>query len=444
MSGADLPESLPPPLPGWMTAPEARRLIAALTAGGGSAPRFVGGCVRDAILGLAPADIDLATSEPPEAVMRRLRAAGLKAIPTGIEHGTVTAVVPPAIFQITTLRRDVATDGRHAEVAFAADGSPPSWAADAARRDFTINALYADPDGRLHDFTDGRADLAAGIVRFIGDATARVAEDYLRVLRFFRFHARFGKGAPDAAALAACADAAGRLDRLSGERVRDELLKILALSNAGAALALMSDAGVLAALLPTARFDAARFARLVELQAQIAAAGGIEPEIWPRLALLFVPAEPGQADRIADRLKLSNAQRLRLDGLLTPSPFDWDSVADDAAFAGALYRHGAERCRDHVLLAALADPARDALARRRLAEAARWQRPVFPVRGADLLALGFAPSPTISGILKELEAWWAADGFRADRAACLQRLRIMDDAETAEMAPGTPKSGSTS
>lgn len=435
---APLPDRLPGPLPGWMTSAETRRLLDAMVAGGGLAPRFVGGCVRDAILGLAPADIDLATPEAPEVVMRRLRAAGLKAIPTGIAHGTVTAVVPPALFQITTLRRDVATDGRHAEVAFAADDTPESWAVDARRRDFTINALYADADGRLHDFTDGRADLAAGIVRFIGDPAARVAEDYLRVLRFFRFHARFGRAAPDAASLAACATAAaaGQLARLSAERVRDELLKILALPNAAAALALMNGAGVLAALLPDARFDEQAVARLVALQQQVSAAGGIEPEVWPRLALLFTPGEPGrhkpeQADAVADRLKLSNAQRLRLDGLLAPLPLDWAGVADDETFRQALYRHGAERCRDHVLLAAVEDPARYALAQRRLAEATAWRRPVFPVRGADLLALGFPPSPTISGVLKELEAWWAADGFRADREACLRRLQIQgaDEAE---------------
>jgi hypothetical protein len=194
---------------------------------------------------------------------------------------------------------------------------------------------------------------------------------------------------------------------------------------------------VLAALLPQARFDAVRFRRLVALQDQVAAAGGIEPEVWPRLALLVLPAETeagdaGLADAVADRLKLSNAQRLRLAGLLVPPPFDWPAIADAATFRQALYRHGAERTRDHVMLAALADPARFALAGERVVAAATWQRPVFPVRGADLLALGFAPSPTISGLLKELEAWWAADGFRADRSACLQRLQIIDATKTGE------------
>ena len=253
--------------PDWMTAAPTRALLAALGAGGAPV-RFVGGCVRDAILGLRPADIDIATPESPDQVIRRLEKAKLKAVPTGLEHGTVTAVVPPATFQVTTLRRDVATDGRHATVAFGTD-----WAEDAARRDFTINALYADAEGRLYDFTDGRADLAAGLVRFIGDPAQRVAEDYLRVLRFFRFHARFGNGAPDAAAIAACSAAADRLDRLSGERVRDELLKILILPNAADALALMQQSGVLTAILPQARLDVATLSRLVRLQAAVAAAG---------------------------------------------------------------------------------------------------------------------------------------------------------------------------
>ncbi|WP_367183013.1 CCA tRNA nucleotidyltransferase, partial [Ferrovibrio sp.] len=258
-----------------MVAEPTRRVMAALGAGGATV-RFVGGCVRDAILGLRPDDIDLATPETPDVVIKRLQKAKLKAVPTGMAHGTVTAVAPPGTFQVTTLRRDIATDGRHAEVLFGTD-----WAEDAQRRDFTINALYADVDGRLHDFTGGRADLAAGIVRFIGDPGRRVAEDYLRVLRFFRFHARFAKGEPDSASLAACAAAKDRLGRLSGERVRDELLKILALPNAAAALRLMEQSGVLQALLPEARFDAARFDTMTDLQQAVAAAGGVEPEVWP-------------------------------------------------------------------------------------------------------------------------------------------------------------------
>jgi poly(A) polymerase len=410
-----LPDKIVPP--DWMTAAPTRSLLAALAAGGASV-RFVGGCVRDAILGLQPADVDVATPETPDTVIRRLEKAKLKAVPTGIEHGTVTAVVPPATFQVTTLRRDVSTDGRHATVAFGTD-----WAEDAARRDFTINALYADAEGQLFDFTGGRADLAAGLVRFIGDPAQRVAEDYLRVLRFFRFHARFGKGAPDAASLAACADSVGGLERLSGERIRDELLKILILPNAAEALALMQQSGVLAAILPQARLDAAAFSRLVRLQLAVAAAGGADSDLWPRLALLLEGNT--EADAVADRLKLSNAQRLRLAGLLSLPAFDVRMLQDDSAFRLALYRLGAERCRDGLLLATArqAAEAEEAKAVARAVATASWRRPVFPLRGADILAAGFAPGPTVSALLNEIESWWAEAGFVPDREACLRRLR---------------------
>ncbi|WP_298727113.1 CCA tRNA nucleotidyltransferase [uncultured Ferrovibrio sp.] len=411
-----LPERLAPP--NWMTAPPTRSVLQALSAGG-AVVRFVGGCVRDALLGLRPDDVDIATPETPDQVIRRLEKAKLKAVPTGIDHGTVTAVLPPATFQITTLRRDVVTDGRHAVVCFGTD-----WAEDAKRRDFTINALYADPDGRLHDFTNGRADLAAGIVRFIGDPAQRVAEDYLRVLRFFRFHARFGKGAPHDASLRACAAAADRLDRLSGERVRDELLKILALPNATEALALMERTGVLRALLPQARFDFERFGRLTNLQVLLTEQIGLEPEVWPRLAILFLDdASEEKGALVAERLKLSNAQRLRVEGLLAPRLFPREALLDRAAFGQALYRHGVERCRDHALLAAVDDPDLKSAMLERAKDSAAWQRPVFPLRGADVLALGFAPGPTVSALLNELEKWWADNGFMPDREACLTRLR---------------------
>ena len=410
-----LPDKIVPP--DWMTAAPTRSLLAALGAGGASV-RFVGGCVRDALLGLRPADIDIATPETPDQVIRRLEKARLKAVLTGIEHGTVTAVVPPATFQITTLRRDVATDGRHATVAFGTD-----WAEDAARRDFTINALYADAGGQLFDFTGGRADLAAGLVRFIGDPAQRVAEDYLRVLRFFRFHARFGKGAPDAASLAACADSVGGLERLSGERIRDELLKILILPNAAEALALMQQSGVLGAILPQARLDAAAFSRLVRLQLAVAAAGGADPDLWPRLALLLEGNT--DADAVADRLKLSNAQRMRLAGLLSLPAFDVRMLQDDSVFRLALYRLGAERYRDALLLATArqAAEAEETKAVARAVATASWRRPVFPLRGADILAAGFAPGPTVSALLNEIESWWAEAGFVPDREACLRRLR---------------------
>lgn len=407
----------------WMTAAPTAAVLKALATGGATV-RFVGGCVRDAILGLEPADIDIATPERPEAVIQRLRKAGLKAVPTGVEHGTVTAVVAPATFQITTLRRDVDTDGRHARVEFGTD-----WAEDALRRDFTINALYADPDGVLHDYTGGRADLTAGIVRFVGEPAQRVAEDYLRVLRFFRFHARFGKGEPHTASLAACAAAADRLDRLSAERIRDELLKILVLPNAAAALRLMQRSGVLQALLPEARFEPESFAVLTGMQEALHAQSGMEPDVWPRLALLFSSAAAGDSDALADRLRLSNAQRVRLTGLMSSS-ITPDELKDGSAFGRALYRLGAEKSRDQALLIAAREPALAELAVQRGVEAAAWRRPVFPLRGADILALGFPPGPNVSALLKELESWWAEGEFRADRVACLARLR-----ERVQVAP---------
>lgn len=410
-----VPDRIDPP--DWMTAAPTRTALQALAAGGATV-RFVGGCVRDAILGLRPADVDMATTELPETVIKRLEKAKLKAVPTGIAHGTVTAVVPPATFQVTTLRQDVATDGRHATVSFGTD-----WAEDAARRDFTINALYADADGVLHDYTGGRADLAAGIVRFIGHAEARVAEDYLRVLRFFRFHARFGKGAPNAAALAACTAAAGKLDRLSGERIRDELLKILALPNAADALVLMQQSGVLAALLPEAIIASALFDRLVALQQAVASASDLEPEVWPRLAILFPAVDEGLAERVGERLKLSNAQRLRVAALLGAAPFDPTTIVDEAVWRQMLYRFGVERCRDRALLAAAAGLLDEDIAVARIVAAANWQRPIFPLRGADILAVGFAPGPTVSALLNELEDWWATEGFRPSREACLMRLQ---------------------
>lgn len=410
-----VPDRIEPP--DWMTAAPTRATLQALAAGGATV-RFVGGCVRDAILGLHPADVDMATTEVPEKVIKRLEKAKLKAVPTGIAHGTVTAVVPPATFQVTTLRRDVETDGRHATVSFGTD-----WAEDAARRDFTINALYADADGTLHDFTGGRADLAAGIVRFIGDAEARVTEDYLRVLRFFRFHARFAKGAPDAAALAACAAAADKLERLSGERIRDELLKILALPNAADALSLMQQSGVLTALLPETAFDAALFGRLVALQQAVASTSELEPEVWPRLAILFPAADAALAERLGERLKLSNAQRLRVAALLGPAPFDPVAMTDEALWRQMLYRFGVERCRDRLLLAAAGGLLDEDTVVARIVASATWQRPVFPLRGADILAVGFTPGPTVSALLNELEEWWATEGFRPSREACLVRLQ---------------------
>ncbi|MFP5513038.1 MAG: CCA tRNA nucleotidyltransferase, partial [Alphaproteobacteria bacterium] len=265
----------------WMTAPESRAVFAALDAGGADA-RFVGGCVRDAWLGRPVKDIDVATHAPPERVMELLEAAGIRVIPTGIDHGTVTALCGGKPYEITTLRRDVETDGRHARVEFTDD-----WMEDAARRDLTMNALSCTPDGAMFDPFGGLADLAAGRVRFVGEARRRIEEDVLRLLRFFRFHAHYGRGDPDAEALAACRELAPRLPTLSGERVRGELFRLLTAPCAAAVWRLMMGQGIMVHLLPEA-MDADRLDRLIAVERDL----GITPDPTRRLAAVLDSDRP--------------------------------------------------------------------------------------------------------------------------------------------------------
>jgi poly(A) polymerase len=382
----------------WMTEPAPRAVLAAL----GGAVRFVGGCVRDALLGRAVGDIDIATPLEPDVVMRRLDAAGIKAVPTGLAHGTVTAVVPPRHFEITTLRRDVETDGRHARVAFTAD-----WAADAARRDFTMNALFLDADGNVFDPVGGLADLRAGRVRFVGDAATRIREDVLRVLRFYRFHAHYGRGDADDAARAACRALAHLLPTLSGERVAAELLKLLAAPDPLPALRLMQTDGVLIELLPEAR-RLERLAALVPLEPS--------PEPLRRLGALI-----DDAATVAERLRLSAAQRDRLLGLAAP-PWPVHLDGDARSQRRALHHLGAEGYRDIVLVRA-AESGAAARARTLLALAESWRPIEFPLKGRDVTALGVAAGPEIGRVLAEIEAWWEEGDFRADRRACLDALR---------------------
>jgi poly(A) polymerase len=400
----------------WMREPAVGALLAALGTAGVAA-RFVGGCVRDALLGQKIADIDLATPARPEEVMAALAGAGIKAVPTGIAHGTVTAVVntpgPPRHFEITTLRRDVETDGRHARVAFDAD-----WREDAARRDFTINAIYLDPDGTLHDPVGGLADLKAHRVRFVGDAATRIAEDVLRVLRYYRFEARFGGGKGDAAARAACRAAVPLLARLSAERVAGELLRLLALPAPVPALRMMAQDGVLAAVLPAAtRLD--RLERLVAVEAAM-------PDPLRRLAAL-VEADADGVEGMAERLRLSNAQRDRLAGLAPPRPID--PAADDRAQRRSLARLGGARFRDVALLAAADGALERTRLDRLLALADAWQPPRFPLSGHDVTALGLAPGPRVGRLLAAVRRWWEDGDFAADRAACVARLREIAGAE---------------
>ncbi|HEX5794645.1 MAG TPA: CCA tRNA nucleotidyltransferase, partial [Geminicoccaceae bacterium] len=345
----------------WLRSAAARRVLAALTARGRPA-RFVGGCVRDGLLGrlTAGAELDLATAERPEEVIRLLEAAGLKAIPTGLAHGTVSTVVDRQRFEITTLREDVATDGRHAEVVFGAD-----FEADAARRDFTINAMSCDGAGRLFDYFGGRADLAAGRVRFVGEPAGRIAEDYLRILRFFRFLAHYGRVPADAAALAAVAAAAPEIGRLSGERIQAEMLKLLAAPDPLPALRLMAETGVLGQVIPGPVGQD-------RLRGLLAAAPVVDPLL--RLAALLrpPPAAPALAETVAERWRLSRPDASRL-GALTTTPLP-PPAAPAPERRRALYRIGAERSRDLVRLAAADAPDRAALAAA-LAAAEDWRAP---------------------------------------------------------------------
>jgi poly(A) polymerase len=394
----------------------ARALLDAM-ANAGIAARFVGGCVRDALLGRPVAeiaDIDLATPARPEEVIAALAKAGLKAVPTGIAHGTVTAVVPPRHYEITTLRRDVETDGRRARVAFDAD-----WTEDAARRDFTINAIYLDPDGTVHDPVGGLADLRAHRVRFVGEPAQRIAEDLLRVLRYYRFEARFGGGAGEPAARAACRAAAPLLWRLSAERVAGELLRLLAVADPVPALRMMGEDGVLAAVLP----EATRIDRLHQLR-RIEPA---PPDPLRRLAALVDVDADGMA-AMAVRLRLSNAQRDRLVGIAPPWPID--PQGDEKAQRLSRYRLGMERYCDLAWLFAAEDWSRavedQTLSGDRLGEmliiAGTWEPPSFPLAGRDVTALGIPPGPRIGQLLATVQQWWEDGDFTADRATCLAKL----------------------
>ncbi len=412
------------PIPPWMERAETRTLLAALAREGALA-RFVGGCVRDAVLGRPGQDIDIAIDRPPDEIMRLLAAGGIRALPTGLAHGTVTARIGVDHFEITSLRRDVETFGRHARVAFTDD-----WQADAARRDFTINALFADPDGTLYDPIGGLADLAAGRVRFVGEPGLRIAEDALRLLRFFRFHAYYGRGEPDGAAVDACAAAAAALDGLSGERLWGELKRLLLAPAPNRVLATMAACSVLAHLLP-APADIARLARLCPIEAAVAA-----PDALRRLAaLLPLISKPAAAAALrlalaarlalAVRLALARAEARRLSGLVRPLP-GLDAAPSAPALHRLLYREGRERVRDHLLLDWAGDPASsptDETRLRLVGQVEDWAPPLLPVRGEDILALGVAAGPEVGRLLARIEAWWEAGDFRAGRPAALAELR---------------------
>ena len=398
----------------WMTAPATRAVLEALGAEGAEV-RFVGGCVRDALARRPVKDVDLATADPPETVIALLHRAGLKAVPTGLDHGTITAVSDHRPFEVTTLRRDVETHGRRATVAFTDD-----WKADAARRDFTFNALSCAPDGTLYDPFGGREDLEAGRVRFVGDARARIEEDNLRLLRFFRFQAHYGRGDPDPQGLAAAAELAPELAFLSGERLRNELFRLLEAEAAPSVLAVMRAHHILDAVLPQLD-DSAVLAVLIACEVEPTG-----PDPLLRLGALVVGG-PTAAAAVADRLRLSRAERERLVGMLDrPEGFGLDS--DERSLRRAFHGLGAGRSADLLRLewarrGAGGTPVDEAAARRALAAAATWRPVAFPLKGRDALALGMPPGEAVGRILAEVEAWWIAEDFRPKRAECLQRLK---------------------
>ncbi len=371
--------------------------LATVLGGGAGEARFVGGAVRDTLLGIDVADIDIATSHAPTEVIARLQDARIKAIPTGLAHGTITAIVEGAPVEVTTLRRDVSTDGRHAIIAYTDD-----WREDAARRDFTMNALYADPTtGEVFDYFDGLADLAARRVRFIGDPLQRIAEDHLRILRFFRFHARFGDTI-DEAGLDACTARANDLMALSRERIASEVLKLLVAARAVPVVKLMVDRGIFRAVLP--EIDAAGAARLAAL-ADRERQEGIAPDAIRRLAAVIPSAD---AEAVGARLKLSNADRKRLMAA-TAGPGDEGPRA-------LAYRAGPVVAIDRLLLAG-----------EDLADIRGWTPPALPINGGALVARGLRKGPDVAAMLREIETRWIAEGFPN-----AERLSTIADAMVAE------------
>jgi poly(A) polymerase len=390
------------PLAPWQDGASIPQLLAALGAGNGDT-RYVGGCVRDTLLQIPVSDIDLATQLEPETVIERLRDAKIKAVPTGIAHGTVTAVLPDGPVEVTTLRRDVSTDGRRATIAYTED-----WREDAARRDFTINALSADPaSGEIFDYFGGLEDLEERRVRFIGDALTRIAEDHLRILRFFRFHARFGGTEIDAEALDACAARANDLMALSRERIADELLKILLLPDPAPTFGLMAERSILRPVLP--EIGAAGVARLARLVASETAAG-IAPDSVRRLAALL-PPDPEVARAVAARLRLSKKAAKRL---VSAAARAEGHHIDPAILA---YRIGRDEAVDRLLL-----DGDD-----RAAGLSAWERPRLLVSGGDLIEMGLKPGPAVAETLQAIEREWAREGFADDEEAQRRLARRLVD-----------------
>lgn len=404
----------------WFSKPGLQRIFSLLNADGGEA-RVVGGAVRNALMGLPVGDIDMATTLPPQDVVERAKDAGIKAVPTGIDHGTVTLVVDGEGYEVTTLRRDVTTDGRHAEVAFGTD-----WKEDAERRDLTINALYADASGEVIDLIGGLADIETKTVRFIGDAATRIAEDHLRILRFFRFFAYYGSGRPDADGLRASARAKDKLSTLSAERVWSEMKKLLSADDPSRALLWMRQAGVLAQILPeTEKWGIDSIHGLVATEQAL----GWKPDPMLRLASI-IPPDAERVTALSSRLRMSKNEAGRLDQWAKAPAVD-PSLAE-TALDRLLYRQGVEGVKTRLKLAlssARADMSAGETAMQKiaklstlLARAEKFNKPSFPISGADVLAAGLPAGPQVGEVLSELEAAWVDGNFAADRETLLARL----------------------
>jgi tRNA nucleotidyltransferase/poly(A) polymerase len=404
----------------WLRTPALVRVLDMLNRGGEEA-RVVGGAARNALMGLPLNDIDIATTALPEEVVRRAETAGVRAVPTGIDHGTVTLVADGMPFEVTTLRQDVETFGRKAKVAFGRD-----WQADAERRDFTMNALSITPDGVIHDYVGGLADLEARRVRFIGDPAQRIAEDYLRILRFFRFQASYAQSPPDAAGLHACIMARDGLRSLSRERVRAELMKLMTARFAVETVAVMAETGFMTLLLGGVPLTAS-FASMVSAEA----AAGAPPDAVRRLgALAVLVAE--DADRLREKLRLFNAE---YDMLVSMADRWWrlSPSCDDASLRRVLYRIGPDRYRDRVLVAQSRSRHGAGPAWQRLATLpARWTAPRFPLKAADFMTRGVPKGPALGAAMRAAEEAWIAAEFPDDRAAL---DRIADEAAASPAQP---------
>ena len=400
----------------WLASAATQRVMAAIEADGRQV-RAVGGVVRNTLMGLAVTDIDIATTALPPDLLRLARAAGLGVVETGLQHGTVTVIANHQPFEVTTLRRDVETDGRHATVAFTDD-----WTADARRRDFTMNALYCDRSGRVYDPLGGYADIVARRVRFIGEAADRIREDYLRILRFFRFTAQYADGEPDAEGLIACTRWREGLAQLSRERVHQEMTRLVTARRAVEVMTLMQGHGILAAVLPAAPRPAV-FQRLTEIEAALA----WTPDAMLRLAALGVATDEDAA-RIGRAFKVSRNERGVLDLGADTTARHATSPPSERAARALLYRVGSDSYRRLLALSlarSLSCPTSDQEWANALTLPARWTAPKLPVDGADVMARGVPAGPAVGIALRKAEAWWIEHDFAPGRDELLARLAAM-------------------